>query len=265
MAFNKKFELRLYVPVHSEVAGDMPDKWYRGLSNNAQLIKDRLLEKIPDEAAFMRIIVDPSTNGFANFINPAFKSKRGANANIIRATKFENLSTMFAEWYRRIGKVYANNAALFNSAIADAKDWVAERLGAKVLRFTGDKIRGRGPAPLATLYMAGDLRATIWGGQGDTKEGAPYDISRDNEGSTFKAALQQRLVQSGMRIVNTKFDTDVITAENTTNASVLNGQRDTAKCDEFVLTTGVEDCFCLWEVDIEGRLNLHVQVGVTVP
>jgi hypothetical protein len=265
MPFTKKFELKLYVPPSNEPAGDMPEKWAESLSNNAGRIYDRLMEKIPDEGTFTKVMVDPSTNEYGNFVNPAYRSRRGRDADSIKATKFENMVSAFDEWLKGLANSFGNGAANFKSAVANAKSWWASRVGAKTLRFTGDKIRGLGPTPIAAYWLAGDSRSREWLRAGDESDGTPTDIARVGEQPTLKTAIQQRLLQGGMLVVNSRYQDTAMDAQNTLNASVLNGLRDTAKCDAFSATYDAAKPFCLWRVrPDDGRFYLHLQVGLTV-
>ena len=264
MAFDKKFELRLYPAPNREVSGDMPNKWSDNLGNSAQLMLDRQMAKMPTDGAFFDILANPSTNEYANVLNPAYRSKGGRTTEVIKALRQKKLAGSFSKWVSKLTEKLGNGATAFKAAVANAKDWWALKMGATTLRFTGDKVRGRGPATVATAFMVGEAHATGWLAEGDYQDGAPYDIARDGEEPVLKAALEQRLVQSGLFADYAGTDS-VRLAQNTLNASVLNGLRDILKCDAFVLTTGADKCFCIWAVDAEARLYLHVQLGLTTP
>ncbi|MFA5794242.1 MAG: hypothetical protein WC980_04160 [Candidatus Brocadiia bacterium] len=265
MPFTKKFELRLYVAPNREVAGDMPDRWVEGLSNNTGRIYDRLTAKVPDDGTFFDTLANPSTNGYEDVLNPAYRTRGGRTTDIIKAMKHQKMAKAYERWFSRLTqKMSANNGQAFKTEVANAKDWWAIKASETTLRLTGDKVRGRGPAPVATFWLVGDRRAKSWVPVGDFLDGSPYSIARDGEEPALKTALQQKLIQGGLFVDFTGNNAAVIAAQNGLNVSLLNGFRDTAKCDIFVTTTGADKCFCLWEVDTEGRLNLHVQVGITV-
>jgi hypothetical protein len=265
MPFTRKFELKLYVPPSNEPAGDMPEKWAETLGNNAQRIYDRLMEKIPDEGTFIKLMVDPSTNEYANLLNPAYRSKRGRSADEIKQAKFTNMASSFERWFARVTERFGNGAAQFKQSLANAKSWWATRVGAKTLRFTGDRIRGLGPTAVAAYWLVGDSRSREWLRAGDESDGTPTDIAREAEEPTLKAAIQQRLIQGGMLVVNSDYQNTAMDVQNARNASVLNGLRDTAKCDAFSATYDAAKSFCLWRVrPDDGRLYLHLQVGLTV-
>ncbi|MFA5795452.1 MAG: hypothetical protein WC980_10365 [Candidatus Brocadiia bacterium] len=268
MAFEKKFELKMYILENAEVSGHMPDAWANHLGEAGALIKDKIDERIPDEVAFISKMVKPSEDGFRPFVDPTFVSRKERTSDNIRSARRENMTKSFARWKENLGKVFATVdgvvAKLFKEKVQAAKDRWALKIGAGTLRMTGDKIRGRGPAPVATYYLVGDNRAKDWVGPSGTSDGEPYNIARNGERNALKTAIQQRIIQGGLMVIKSEMDPAQITAQNIINASLLNGLRDPAKCDIFVATAGADKCFCLWEVDTEGRLNLHVQVGITV-
>src|SRR3972149_5493676 len=96
--FNKKFELKLYVPANWEVAAHMADNWEKRLIESAQLIKDKIDEKLPDDGTFERDVVNPSSNAYAPMLNPSFVSKSERTTDNIRATRQGNMVESFQKW-----------------------------------------------------------------------------------------------------------------------------------------------------------------------
>jgi len=269
MAFEKKFELKLYVPENWEVAGHMADNWEKNLGNAGELIKDKLDEKFPDDGTFIRDLVNPSSTGYAPMLNPSFISKSEHNTNNIRSIRQGNLAGAFLRWKENMTKAFETvggvAAKFFKERIAAAKDRWALKAGAGILRFTGDKIRGRSVAPITAHYLVGDMRAIGWMSQGDEAQ-MPYSIARDGERPAVKAAILNRIVQGGLMVVKAGPEaTDEILRQNTINAALLSGLRDPAKADAFVAVPAVDKCYCAWETDPEGRLILHTLVGLTTP
>jgi hypothetical protein len=269
MAFEKKFELILHVPENWEVAAHMADNWEKHLGEAGALIKDKLDEKLPDDGTFIRDLVNPSSNAYGPMLDPSFVSKsERSNANI-RNTRQSNMAQSFERWKENMVKAFATvdgiPAKAFKERIAAAKDRWAIKMGKGLLRFTGDRVRGRSVAPITAHYLVGEQRATSWIGAGDTADGDPYNIARDGERPSLKAAILNRIVQAGIMITNAGSDAAAeVTRQNTINAALLSGLRDPLKCDVFSATAGADKCFCIWETDVEGRLILHTQVGLTV-
>jgi hypothetical protein len=266
MAFEKKFELKLYVPEHVEVSGDMPNRWVNGLKNAAEVINDRRQAKIPDDQTFIKVMAERSSLNWRPMIDPAFWSKSDRSAKDITDHQATNLETGFNRWNDKINRAFATVdgvvAKKFKDEVEASKDRWALRVGEKVLRLTGDKIRGRSVAPIAAFYLVGDERAKAWLREGDVGAGDPYNIARTGERVALKAAIQQRLIQGGLAIITSKYNATTILNQNTVNTTLLNGLRDTAKCDPFVTTPAPDKCWCVWAMD-DTFLYLHIQIGLT--
>jgi hypothetical protein len=268
MAFEKKFELKLYVPVTWEVSGDMPERWADGLKVNAERINDRRQAKIPDDGTFILRMADPAAKGYALYVPAGYVSRRGRPSEAIRGTHAENLGRAFNNWNDKINRAFATVdgviAKVFKDQVDNAKVRWALAVADKVLRFTGDRIRGRSVAPIAAYYLVGDARAQGWIRESDLADGAPYNITTPREITAVKAAIQQRIIQGGQLVVNQGLQPAAILAENTVNAALLTKLRETARCDAFVATPAPDKCFCSWALDGSGLLYLHLQVGLTV-
>jgi hypothetical protein len=267
MAFEKKFELKLYVPASCEPAGDMPIRWRDNLKNAASYLYDRLVAKIPDDGTFIKDMVTPANKAYRGLLNPTFVSKSGRTADGISNAHAKNMGKRFSRWMGNLTKMFTEangvTAKGFKDKVDAAIDFWAGEMADKTLRLTGDKIRGRGVAPIASFFLVGDTRATSWVKQGDIADGEPYSITAETERTALKAAIQQRLIQGGMMVINSEFQDSTIVAENTVNAALLTKLRDLAKADAFVATPAADKCFCSWEMD-GNFLLLHVQVGLTV-
>ncbi|MFH1231778.1 MAG: hypothetical protein V1709_09820, partial [Planctomycetota bacterium] len=266
--FTKKFELKLYVPASWEPSGDMPVRWRDNLKNSAVILHERLMAKIPDDGTYINQMVTPANKSYRSMIDAAFVSKSGRTAQDIGDAHAKNMGKRFTRWIDNLTKAFAEvdgvKAKAFKDKVDNAIDNWATEAGDKLLRLTGDKIRGRSAAPIAAFYLVGDERATSWIKQGDVADGSPYNITSELERSSVKAAVQQKLVQGGMLVINSEYQPDVIVAQNAINASLLTRLRDATRCDAFVTTTGADKCFCLWEME-DNFLVLHIQVGLTTP
>ena len=266
--FTKKFELKLYVPENAEVSGDMPDRWARNLKAAAEEMNDRRQAKIPDDATFILRMATPATKAYSPFVPAGFISKSDRSAEGIRGAHAKNMTTAFNRWNDKSNAAFATKDGIvakdYKEKVDASKDRWALQIGAKTLRFTGDKIRGRGMAPIASFYLVGDERASGWIRESDLADGAPYSIARNRQRVSFKAAVQQRLIQGGLMVVNQGLSADAMLAENTVNADLLNSMRDPAKCDAFVAAPAADKCFCSWQLDGSGLLYLWIQVGLTV-
>ncbi|MFH1230473.1 MAG: hypothetical protein V1709_03150, partial [Planctomycetota bacterium] len=85
--------------------------------------------------------------------------------------------------------------------------------------------------------------------------------ARDGERNALKAAIQQRIIQGGQMIVNSKFDATTIDRQNAVNTTLLNGLRDSAKCEPFATAPAPDKCLCIW-VKEEAYFYLHLLIGL---
>jgi 6-pyruvoyl-tetrahydropterin synthase len=267
MAFEKKFELKLYVPATWEPSGDMPLRWRDNLKNAAKYMYDRLMAKIPDDGTFISEMATRASRAYRSLIDPAFVSKSGRTAGDIKDAHAKNLGRKFNQWVTNLTKSFATvdgvDAKSFKEKVDAAINNWANAVADKSIRLTGDKIRGRSVAPIAASFLIGEDRATSWVKQGDTVDGAPYNITTELEKNAVKVAILQKLVQGGMMVINSEFQESTIDEQNAINAALLTKLRETARCDAFVATPAADKCFCSWEMD-GNLLLLHVQVGLTV-
>ena len=267
MPFVKKFDLKLYVPENWEVAADMVERWAENLKKAAEIMNDRRHAKIPDDGTFIQVMAQRANQDWRPLLNPAFRAKSDRTASDVGNAHASNIVTSFNRWNDKIDEAFKTKDGVvakdFKARVDASKDRWALQVGAKTLRLTGDKIRGRGVAPIASFYLVGDPRAKAWLKESYSGGGEPYSIARDGERVALKAALQQRIVQGGQMIINAEYNQDIIDNQNSVNTSLLNGFRDTTRCDAFVLTPVVDTCYCVWAMD-NTFLYLNVQVGVTV-
>lgn len=259
MEFVKELEMRLYVPAVSTPPADMGKKWTEGSKNAALYAYDRLIKKIGFDGAFIDTMVTPSSRAYKPMINPSFISKSGRTADEIIQAQAENMAGKFPQWFKNVKKAYAEDAAVYKDKIdTSEEDWVREA-SKTCYRLTGSK-KMRSVAPIAVHFLAGEKSAVGWTHEGDKVDGAPYNIARERERSSLKAALEQRLMQGGCAVINSKYQETIMNVENVVNASLLNGLRNPATCGEFSPTLTTDKCFCGWEMD-ETLFLLHIVIG----
>ena len=115
-----------------------------------------------------------------------------------------------------------------------------------------------GAGKMATALAQGWIReGDVWGG------GKPTNIALPGLEGSLKAGITQLVTRAGLTIIQSGFNATTITRQNTNLKNLLNGMRDAVTVDQFVLTTGTEDNYCVFV--LEGALFwLKVQVGKTV-
>lgn len=218
----------LWIPASVSPDPSMGAKWENVLKTLATLINDRRKAKIPDEAAFQNKVAELANQAWAEVINPAYLSKRGRTYADIKNTHDINMQGAFSHWSGKLDEAFATvdgiEAKRFKDQVAASKRFWTEVVGAKMLRLTGDKIRGRGAATIATYWLIGDDKAAGMLRPQDTGVvGGPLRVCKTELIQSFQAALMQRLIQAGVLIFSSKYDAAVITKENDTINSLITG------------------------------------------
>ena len=212
----------LWIP--DSVAADptMAKKWADVLTTLAPLINQRRKSKIPDEAAFQSKLAQLATQAWGKFIgalSPTYRSKSGRLTSDIKNTHDKNLQGSFNHWSGKLDQMFATvdgiEAKLFKEQVAAAKQYWESIVGTKMLRLTGDKIRGEGAGTIATLWLTGEESAAGKLRPQDTHViGGPYRVCQEDMIQSLRAALMQRFVQAGVLIFSSNYDAAVISAQN---------------------------------------------------
>jgi hypothetical protein len=212
----------LWIP--DSVAADptMAQKWADVLTTLAPLINQRRKSKIPDEAAFQSKLAQLATQAWGKFIgalSPTYRSKSGRLASDIKNTHDKNIQAAFNHWSGKLDQMFATvdgiEAKRFKDQVAAAKQYWEAAVGTKMLRLTGDKIRGEGAGTIATLWLTGEESAAGMLRPQDTHVvGGPYRVCLEDMIQSLRAALMQRFVQAGVLIFSSNYDAAVIATQN---------------------------------------------------
>jgi len=265
--FKLKMKYSLLVPDYQQVAADMEAKYADGLVINATRINERRKAKIGDDGTYIAKMAGPSNIGYTPMIKDDFVSRKGRNATEIGTAHGKNAQDSFNKWNDNLELQFAEvdgiKAKRFVDNVVNKKSNWSDETGKKLLRLTGDKIRGRGVSAINAALLVGYNAALDWFRAGDVWEGgAPYNIAVAGLEGSLKMGINQQVIRAGLTIFQSGFNADTITRKNTDMMNFLNGMRDTAKCDEFKLTTGDTDTYCRFVLN--GALfQLEVQVGLT--
>ena len=259
----------LLTPDAQEVSGDMEDKFADGLVINATRINDRRKAKINNDGTYIARLAGPSNIGYTPMIKDTFVARNGRNATEVTTAQGKNIQDSFARYNDNLDSAFSEvggvKAKRFVENVLNKKSNWSEQAGKKTLRMTGDKIRGRGVSAINAALLVGYNVAMGWFREGDIWEGgAPYDIAVAGLEGTLKMGINQLTNKAGLTIIQSGFNADTVTRQNTNIVNFLNGMRDPAQCDAFVLTKGATDTYCLFALN--GALfQLEVQVGLTTP
>jgi hypothetical protein len=198
------------------------EKWLENLKGNALRLYQNLLKQVPDSIKFQEKIAGPSNQAYAGFVNPAFVSRRGNKKSNIVDSQGTNLREAYKKFVSGLDHAFETvdgvEAKRFKEKVEKARDKYLEGMGRRALLFGGTRRDGRGPATLASHWLVGDRRVIGWMREGDrVLEGGSYQICATRDRSAFKAALTERLIQAGIRIIKSNFSAAVIAEENEQN------------------------------------------------
>jgi hypothetical protein len=211
----------LWIPRSVAPDPTMGDKWEKALHAVSTIMNQRRKSKIPDEAAFQNKLAEPANQAWNGFVNPTFRSKKGRSMDQIKEAHDNNLQGAFNHWNGKLDQSFATvdgiEAKRFKDQVTASKGFWSEIVGGKMLRLTGDKVRGRGAATIATYWLIGEPMAVGMLRPQDTGVmGGPYRICQEDLTQSFQAALMSRLVQAGVWIFNSKYDAALIASQNVT-------------------------------------------------
>jgi len=198
------------------------ERWMDNLKGNALRIYQNLLRQVPDSVKFQEKIAGPSNQAFAGFVNPAFVSRHGNKKSHIVDSQGTNLREAYQKFVSGLTHAFETvdgvEAKRFKEKVEKARERYLEGFGRRALLFGGTKREGRGPATLASFWLVGDSRINGWMREGDRiLEGGPYQVCLTESRSAFKAALTERLIQAGIRVIKSNFSAAVMTEENNQN------------------------------------------------
>jgi hypothetical protein len=144
------------VVLRPKKAGEMMvTQWAEMLKANAERVNEKRKEIIKNEESFQKLIAGVSHKNWAPFINPAFHSKSGANADEIIGGRNTNLKESYDLYNRKLDEAFAAvdgiPAKRFKDAVENAKLDYSKGVAKRTLPLTGDRLTGRGPAVIAAL------------------------------------------------------------------------------------------------------------------
>jgi len=212
-------KLVMPIDVTAQAPANMSELWVKSISDKAELINQRRLARIPDEETFLNMLADSAEQGYRNYPNPAFLSRHGLSAEDIATNQGANLKRSFEKynesWQYMFETVDGVPSKRYKDKINRSKTAFGKGIAARTLPITGFKDEGRGPGPIAGLWLTGiqtvlrDLRS------GDRVEkGGPILVCPAQDRSGFRTLLNQRLIQAGAIILKANLADTVIAAHN---------------------------------------------------
>jgi hypothetical protein len=206
----------------------MADQWVDGFQINAVRINEKRLQKIPDETRYQTNLVGTAVKKYKNMVNPTFISRSGLTAKDIIDKHSANLQRSYKKYEGKLKRAYETvdgvTAKRFKDAVAASKEHYAKGMAARTLPFTGTRADGLGAAPLVALWLTNDsIVEGVLSGMDKLIAGGPMMLTKPRRGNSFKAAINQRLIQAGATIVKSSYDQAVIDSENDETNDMVDG------------------------------------------
>lgn len=207
--------------------------WEKNLKDRAPQMYDHIRQVISDSDRFKDVIALPASQAWQALVDADFVTERGLDREELIAHHAANLSRSYDKWLTKLTHLYETvegiPAKRFKELVALNRDAFLKGVAERTLPFTGTGVNGRGPAPLAALWLTGKPTVVGMLRQMDrVLEGGPYLVSPKRKRSGLKAMLNQRLIQAGITIIKSNFDLGVIAKQNQLTAEQVQGFVDPA-------------------------------------
>jgi len=257
------------IPEGIRPTDDTVADWRDSTKNKAAKANSHRKQKLPDEGAFQTKLAQASIPKFrkmADALNAGgYVSEHGRSgreigymqeANLMDPNAFDKYE---AGWDAQFETVDGIEAKRYKEGVDRGTDAWSDKMSKSTLRMTGDRIRAVGAAPLAVLFLTGDEQTVgLLRGGDQIAEGGPVDVTRPGLRQAFRSGLLNKLVQAGVIIAKSKFDTDVILAANTVINDFVKGLQSVAYVN-FQPTIAPANSYCMFIRDgAEFRLEIQV-------
>lgn len=207
--------------VPSGLVNEIISKWESTLLARRDLIYNRLLTKIPDEASFLSRIADASADQWENFVSPYYP-----RADFIKLKQRVKISIAYPRWSAEVIKAFSPGG-IFETNVSAKKDRLAQVI--YTLANVGARYMGWGPGYKAVGAITGDTRITRYVGANETLTGTPVNVFPEGVVKFVRPALIALLTQGAVLAMyaNEKGFSDlrdaVITTVNTDLDTIVNG------------------------------------------
>lgn len=250
-----------YFKVVVMVDQSLPDwsgkKWEDGMINNTSLINLKRKKKIPDQARYEERIAEASVNVYKNFIDPDFISEAGLTKKEIVAKHAKKISAGAKKYDEGLDRMFAEDGKLFKERVKGGTERYVTN-ARKVMRLTGDKIRGLGVSAIIPFWLVADRRVVQLAKHIAKIDSKPVCVVLAGLRGPFKAGLEPLLVQAGMTIDRADYDQDTIDRMNFLVNKFISGLQDSDKYAKF---QPGGDSHCDWSVEKSGEFVIEVQVA----
>ena len=261
-------EAKAFSPVSAGIdpSESMIQGYTEALKNAAPKLYARLLESVPDWKTFQSKIADVSNQGIKNMFDASFVSRSERTASNIVNIHLDKLKESYQKWLTKLAYQFETvdgvEAKRYKDQIDNTAEFWAQGVIRSTLRFTGDKVRGRGVAPWAGYFLTGDNRTVGMMPPGaQILKGGATNIVRTGLRTAFKSGRVQKLIQAGMIISTEKYDSATVLEQNTAINDFIKGLQSATFVD-FQPTVDQAKSYCLYIVD---GSNMRLEIQVVTP
>jgi len=211
--------VKLQVLEPQQAGEEMVTKWLENLKANAERLNEMRKAIVKDEESFQRLFAGASQKLWPAFINPAYLSKSGLDADQIIEGRLKNLKEAFELYSGKLDAAFATvdgiPAKRFKEAVERAREAFSKGIAKRTLPMTGDRRAGRGPAAIAAYWLVDDNRVEEYLRAGDdVLQGGPIRVCLPRTEAVFKTALTGRIIQAGAFIIKRERNAAEITKQN---------------------------------------------------
>lgn len=261
-------KVMLFVPLNlNNVPEHMSEQWARTQKNIMDITEKKRAKVIPHEAAYLEKMAGVSAAKYAQFISSTFISRKGKDRDAIVNAQSQNINQGYKKYKAALdyltAEVDGEFAKRMKERIDIKKDIYSQRMAQTALPFTGEKTIGKSVCGIAPHWLVGDMKI-VGHLAGAEVKGPPVNVARDDVDadlrSDLKAALSNRLLKSGVIIVNAKFAPAVMRKENNAINAVIRGLQN----PRYAPFAVAGDSHCDYILS-EGKMYLEIQVSQIVP
>jgi hypothetical protein len=257
-------EVKLAILLDLAEAGEVQvERWKRGAKNNADLTYQQLQLAIGNESDYKAKLALPAATAYAPVMNPAFVSRSGLDRNRIVRKQADNIAKGYESYRGSLAQAFetvdGEPCKRYKEAIDASAEVYSQNIARSVLPFTGSREIGKGMAPIAAMWLTGDIMTEdALRGDDQVGLGGPINVARvtPDMRSALKSAVVNRIVQSGKTLISADWDPAVMVQENDHINNLIASLQNAAYV--AFATAGVSHCD--WIV-IDGRKYLEIKVA----
>jgi len=224
---------RIALLTEAEIPDETFTEWRDTLIGEMSRIGSNILAKIPDEATFLNLIADASSDAWEAFVNPTWPK-----ATMIQVKQRVKLARRYDAWDDGIRATFLPDGYFDDRVLTKANKWKLARYPISLVGLQHHPtIRWRAGTK-GVKFFVGDQRITRYmDATLDTYTGDPTYVVKDAYGKFFQALTIGKLVYG---YVMSKFADeaglattrdDVITTLNSEMDEILSGALDTTKAN----------------------------------